>query len=82
METHETESPAVQNGSIPDPKNLLEFCRQPRTRKEIIEYLAISSAQYALRRYLDPLVESGMICMTVPEKPKSPRQKYVTASKK
>ena len=65
-----------------DPKNLLAFCKEPKSRKEIVNHLAISSAQYALRRYLDPLVESGAIRMTIPEKPKSPRQKYVTASGK
>lgn len=65
-----------------DPKNLLAFCKEPRSRKEIVNHLAIASAQYALRRYLDPLVESGAIRMTIPGKPKSPRQKYVTASGK
>ena len=58
-----------------DTKGLLEFCRTPRTRSEIIEYLDIASGQYALRRYLDPLVESGAIRLTLPDKPRSPKQK-------
>lgn len=62
-----------------DEKGLLEFCRTPRTRSEIIEYLDIASGQYALRRYLDPLVESGAIQLTMPDKPRSPKQQYVTA---
>ena len=62
-----------------DEKGLLEFCRTPRTRSEIIEYLDIASGQYALRRYLDPLVESGAIRLTMPDKPRSPKQQYVTA---
>ena len=62
-----------------DTKGLLEFCRTPRTRSEIVEYLDIASGQYALRRYLDPLVESGAIRLTLPDKPRSPKQKYVTA---
>ena len=61
-----------------DPKGLLEFCQKPRSRKEIAEYLAIASVQSALRRYLDPLVECGAIRPTIPEKPKSARQRYVT----
>ena len=68
--------------AVCDPRGLLAFCQEPRTRKEVIEYLEISSAQYALRRYLDPLVESGAIRMTIPEKPKSPKQQYVTAAGK
>lgn len=62
-----------------DPKGLLAFCRQPRSRAEIIAYLGIPSAQYALRRYLDPLVEAGVIRLSLPDKPRSPRQTYRTA---
>lgn len=62
-----------------DPKGLLAFCRQPRSRAEIIAYLGIPSAQYALRRYLDPLVEAGAIRLSLPDKPRSPRQTYRTA---
>ncbi len=62
-----------------DKKGLLAFCRVPRTRAEIIDYLAVSSGQYALRRYLDPLLRAGVIRMTLPDKPRSPRQRYVTA---
>lgn len=63
-----------------DEKGLVDFCRTVRTRAEIIEFLDIPSGQYALRRYLDPLVESGVILMTMPEKPRSPKQGYVTAN--
>lgn len=62
-----------------DEKGLIEFCRVARTRTEIIEYLAISSGQYALRRYLDPLIQAKVILMTNPDKPRSPSQKYYTA---
>ena len=64
---------------IVDEKGLLAFCRTAKTRAEIIEFLAIESGQYALRRYLDPLVRSQAIVMTMPDKPRSPNQKYVTA---
>ena len=63
-----------------DEKGLIAFCSTPRTRAEIIEYLAISSGQYALRRYLDPLVKAGVIVMTMPDKPRSPNQQYVAAT--
>lgn len=68
--------PAIH--SLLDTKGLIEYCKTPRTRKEIIEYLSIASGQYALRRYLDPLVNAGVIRMTIPEKPRSERQQYVT----
>ena len=65
--------------SIPDPKGLLAFCMEPRSRAEIIAYLGISSAQYALRHYLDPLVAGGAIRLSLPDKPRSPKQTYQTA---
>ncbi len=63
----------------PDDRGLLEFCRTPRTRREIVEFLKIASAQYALRRYLEPLVRSGAIRMRMPDRPKSPKQTYQTS---
>ncbi len=67
------------SANILDEKGLLEFCRTPRTRAEIIEFLEIASGQYALRRYLDPLVQAEAIRLTIPDKPRSPNQRYVTA---
>ena len=63
---------------IDDPKGLLTFCRKPRTRGEIIAFLEIPSVSYALKRYLDPLVKGGMIGLSIPDRPKSPKQTYQT----
>ena len=63
----------------PEPEeanNLLVFCRTPRTRKEICEYLGLSSVTYAIQTHVMPLVASGKIKMTNPEKPKSPKQLF------
>lgn len=62
-----------------DEKGLMEFCRIPRTRAEIVQYLEIASGQYALRRYLDPLIRAGVIRLMLPDKPRSKDQRYVTA---
>lgn len=78
------ESTIEQKDPVPvsktkDEKGLIAFCKEPRTRAEIVQYLDISSGPYALKRYLDPLVKSGMIRMTIPDKPRSTKQQYVTA---
>lgn len=65
--------------AVTDEKQLLEFCRTPRSRAEIVAYLNIGSAQYALQRYLTPLLQSGAIRMTMPEHPRSHSQRFVTA---
>lgn len=62
-----------------DEKGLIDFCRVPRSRKEIVEHIAVSSGQYALRRYLEPLIQAKVILMTEPDKPRSSKQKYYTA---
>ena len=65
-----------------DPKGLLAFCRQPRSRAEIVAYLGIPSAQYALRHYLDPLVEAGAVRLSLPDTPRSRKQTYQTVEER
>lgn len=55
---------------------LLGFCKTPRSREDIAEYLGLGSVTYAMRN-VTPLIESGKIRMTKPETPKSKNQKYV-----
>ncbi len=62
-----------------DEKQLLAFCRIPRTRAEIVNYLGLASGQYALHKYLDPLVQNGSIRMTLPDTPRSRHQRFVAA---
>ncbi len=59
--------------------NVTFFCRDPRICAEIRAYLGIASAQYALQRYLEPLVRSGAIRMTLPDRPRSHRQQFIAA---
>lgn len=56
--------------------DLLFFCKTPRTRREICDYLGLSSVSYTIQTYVMPLVESGELKMTNPDKPKSPKQLY------
>ena len=60
---------------------LLDFCRTPKTRKEIADYLGINTVFYAMQHYIQPLLMSGQLEMTIPGKPKSRNQKYVTIKK-
>ena len=62
-------------------KDLLLFCSIPRSRQEITEYLGISTVFYVMKHYVQPLLESGDLIMTIPNKPKSRNQKFVSAKK-
>ncbi|MCI7262982.1 MAG: ATP-binding protein [Clostridium sp.] len=59
-----------------DGNDLVLFCKTPRTRKEICEYLGLNSVTYAIQTHVMPLVERGVIKMSIPDKPKSPKQLY------
>lgn len=63
-------------GISTEENSLIEFCRTPRSRKEISEFLKIKSVAYAMKRYVQPLIESGKIKLTIPDTPKSTQQKY------
>ena len=59
-------------------KKHLQFCRVPRSRQEIAGYLGITSVSYTLSQYVQPLINAGKIKLTLPEKPKSVKQRYIT----
>ena len=58
---------------------LIQFCQTAKSKKEIADFLSISTVWYAVSNYIDPLIKKGYLQMTVPEKPGSPRQKYIAA---
>lgn len=55
---------------------LIAFCRTPRTRQEIADYLGMKSVSYAVNTYVMPLVRTGEIKQTLPNTPQSPKQRY------
>ncbi|MCR4643706.1 MAG: putative DNA binding domain-containing protein [Lachnospiraceae bacterium] len=66
----------VDRHEEPESNELVQFCKTPRTRSEICEFLGVSSSAYAIRTYIIPLVEKGLIKMSIPDRPRSPKQKY------
>lgn len=70
----EQKQPAIEQTE--EVRNLVLFCKTPRTRKEICDYLGLSSMSYAIQTHVMPLVEQGMIKLSIPDKPKSSKQLY------
>ena len=62
-------------------EDLLLFLKIPRSRQEICERLGIGTVTYAMQTYITPLIEKGLIRLTIPEKPKSPKQRFVRSDK-
>lgn len=58
---------------------LVEYCRTPRTRDELLQFIGLTDRGNFRKSILKPLLESGRLKMTIPEKPKSRNQKYERA---
>lgn len=58
-------------------KKILTFCNKPKSAKEITEYLGFKERK-STSRYLRILLQKGRIAMTIPTKPNSSKQKYIT----
>ncbi len=56
---------------------VLAFCRIPRSRQEIIDFLGFSR-YYTMCKIVQPLLDSGKLALSLPEKPKSSKQRYYT----
>ncbi len=57
---------------------ILEYCKTPRTKREIAEHIGYKNLTYMTRKFLKPLLEEKRLTYTVPEKPQSRMQKYIT----
>ena len=57
---------------------ILDFCITEKSKQEICSHIGYRSPTYFTRKYLNPLLASGQLKMTIPNKPKSRNQKYIT----
>lgn len=57
-------------------QSILEFCKTPRTRKELIDFTG-KSRVYTMDKLVNPLVYAGKLKLELPDKPKSSKQRYV-----
>jgi ATP-dependent DNA helicase RecG len=57
-------------------ESILSFCETPRSRDELITLTGFSR-YYTMSKIVQPLIDDGKLRLTMPDKPKSPRQMYV-----
>ena len=80
----------LYNGAAPDKplpdvqltekdKSLLRFMNVPRSRQEVVAFLGLQSPTYAMQTYVNPLIEKGLVRLSIPDKPSSQNQRFVCA---
>ena len=57
-------------------KELVAYCKLPRTRVEMQDFCGLSGRANFRENHLNPLLNKGIIKMTIPDKPNSRNQKY------
>lgn len=79
----------AENESLPEYDNiklsaemlqdLLTFCVLPKTKNEMKQFCNMKADSYFREKVLLPMLEEGLIKRTIPDKPSSPKQRYVRA---
>jgi ATP-dependent DNA helicase RecG len=57
--------------------DLVGYCSKSRTRDEMQQFIGLTDRGHFRKTILNPLLESGRLVMTIPDKPNSRNQKYV-----
>ena len=60
-------------------KAIIDFCKEEKSLKEIIEYFGYKNARRFREKYINPLLKENKLKQTIPDKPTSRNQKYITA---
>ena len=60
-----------------DKVKLLKYCREARLLKEMMSFMKLKHRETFMNNYMRPLLEANCISMTIPDKPKSPSQRYI-----
>ena len=61
---------------------ILEFCIEPKSLSDIIQYLELKDRKNLIDVYINPMLDAGVLEMTEPDNPRSRKQMYVTAKGK
>ncbi len=81
LSEQDAEQDKGQDAEQVDTESLLRFCREPRTRQEMQAFCRMESRKKFCARILHPLLASGTLIMTIPDKINSKNQKYISKQK-
>ncbi len=55
---------------------IIDLCRNPKTVTELMKVIRWKNRTKFRQKYITPLIENDLLGMTIPEKPKSSKQRY------
>lgn len=58
--------------------DVLHFCNTPKTRTEILNHIKLSNHSKNYEKYIVTLIDKLLLDRSIPDSPKSPKQKYFT----
>ena len=61
-------------------KKIIEYCKLAKSKKQIAEYLGYKTVK-TLRPHMQPLLDAGLLRMTIQDNPNDKRQRYVAVMK-
>lgn len=77
-DTAKTKSSKLGSKLAVSEEEILKLCRNERSLKKITEYFGYKDVYKFKSKYINQLLKQNKLKMTVPDKPKSRNQKYVT----
>ena len=57
---------------------VIQFCSEPRSSMEIMEHIGVTRQTRTVNLYIGELVKKGKLRPLIPDKPNSPRQRYIS----
>ena len=79
-ETSKTQVETQVETQVTISEKILMFCMKPHSKSEIAEHCGYKNTKSFTKKYLRPLLDEGRLQMTLPDKPRSQYQKYITVS--
>ena len=72
---------SIQNNVANDEETeILKFCTVPRSRADIEKlFKGLMTIAYVMTKYVHPMIENGRLQLTIPDKPRSKNQRYMTS---
>lgn len=68
----------IKSKKKPQEKDILNYCKKPRSLKEICDEFGFKDTRTFKKNYLNNLIDNQKLEMTIPEQPRNKNQKYVT----